>query len=438
MGRRPNNIPQELWEKKYELPGFDESEAEEAYLYQLTLPQLKVLCSRYKSYGLRVSGKKPDLLESLVRLSDEKSRWTFKQPAKRTHKGLQPGTRKTSTKRKYKQRLEEKGVIFTESSHTKHIRGMRKRTEAEMDTEMDYIDRYMALHPEYYQPMQPTPQISVEPKPSLVAQIGDVMETKLHQFARSIGHHSLTDVVTEPQPMVLPSLSSFLPPPPVPAPLSHSNAALPPPPSTPSISHSHLNLIDEVSTSTQTPRAVFSASAFQSSPEATTPLDYPSASMDNPLSTAQPRIKTLRIWVGTPKETVLVFDQTQLPEPPSLTFCKDLDELGRLWCETNPGFCEDECVLKISGRGIAYQHWRNVFKHGSKTSPDTRWEGLRKKWDVWRVIGVYYTAQGKEAFWNEFTVDGSRLRQTAILEILCARSPNSTKGLNGNGKAVGT
>uniref|UniRef100_A0A0W0FWW2 SAP domain-containing protein n=1 Tax=Moniliophthora roreri TaxID=221103 RepID=A0A0W0FWW2_MONRR len=401
--RGAKNIPAELWDKKFELPSIDENQPEGVYLYQLSLPQLKALCLRYRgSYGLKVSGNKSDLLQSLLDLSGDRQRWNSNQPAaKRTHKGQQPGSKKSSTKRGYKQRLEATGVILPPTDTTTQ-RVKKTRTEADMDSEMAYIKLYMSRHREYYKPMPPIAGDKLHTsKQDLATRINNIdakldllVDSRTHQMPDTTDQAPLS--ITAPPP-IIPSTSSPHPVPPL------SSIVAPVPDTT--------SVISTGSNTTSQP------------PTRPIPEREHASDGDN-----LPRMKTLCIWPGTKHEKVLVFDQTKVPTPPSISFHKNLDKLGCLWSEANPGFNEEDCIVKIGDHRIAYQHWPTVFKHKVKHLEDRRWKKLRKTWDVWCLIGQYYTTQGKEKFWEEFTIDGKPMSQTAIADILRKRSPNSKKG----------
>uniref|UniRef100_A0A0W0GCQ4 Uncharacterized protein n=1 Tax=Moniliophthora roreri TaxID=221103 RepID=A0A0W0GCQ4_MONRR len=336
------------------------------------------------------------------------------QPAaKCMHKGQQLGSKKSSTKWGYKQHLEATGVILPPTdTTTQHVK--KTHTEADMNSEIAYIKLYMGHHCEYYKPM---PLIasdnSCTSKQDLATWISNI-DAKLDLLVDSQTQQRLD--ITGQTPLYitappLPPLSITLS-----APLSHLVPALssvvalvPAPVSTP-IS----DAVSVTSTASNTTSQPFS--------ESTPDPEYV------PDDGNTPRMKTLCIWAGTEHEKVLVFNQKKVPTPPSISFHKNLDELGRLWSKGNLGFDKKDCVVKIKNHGIAYQHWPIVFKHKVKHSEDQQWKKLRKSWDVWQVIGVYYTQQGKEKFWKEFLVDSKHMGQTRIAEILRARSPNSKKG----------
>ncbi|EEB90829.1 hypothetical protein MPER_10917 [Moniliophthora perniciosa FA553] len=401
--RGAKNIPAELWDKMYVLPSIDENQPEGVYLYQLSLSQLKALCLRYRGfYGLKVSGNKSDLLQSLLDLSEDKQRWNSNQPAaKRTHKGQQPGSKKSSTKWGYKQRLEAAGVILPPTDTTTQ-RIKNTRTEADMDSEMAYIKLYMSRHQEYYKLMPPIASAnSRTSKQDLATQINNI-DAKLDLLVDSRTHR-IPDTMDQAPPSIT-----------IPPPIIPSTSSLQP----------------VLASSTIAVPVTDTASIISTGSDITS-QSYPGQVSEQegaPDGNNSPRMKTLHIWPGTEHEKILVFDQTKVPTPPSISFHKNLDELGRLWSKANPGFNEKDCVVKIGDHGIAYQHWPTVFKHKVKNLEDRRWKKLRKTWDVWRLIGQYYTTQGKKKFWEEFTIDGKPMSQTAIAEILRVRSPNSKKG----------
>ncbi|KAL0057957.1 hypothetical protein AAF712_015385 [Marasmius tenuissimus] len=135
--------------------------------------------------------------------------------------------------------------------------------------------------------------------------------------------------------------------------------------------------------------------------------------------------------------TRLEFLQSEVPDPGFISFAADIDRLGRTWTESYSGFREDECHLKISGRGIALEHWPAVYKLSTKTpggGSDKRWEGLKKLWNKWRWIGIRYTESTPDDFWDEFSTEARTLSllDWAIQERIRRRGQLPVLGVDAN------
>uniref|UniRef100_A0A0W0GBW7 SAP domain-containing protein n=1 Tax=Moniliophthora roreri TaxID=221103 RepID=A0A0W0GBW7_MONRR len=104
---------------------------------------------------------------------------------------------------------------------------------------------------------------------------------------------------------------------------------------------------------------------------------------------------------------------------------EDLDKLGRMWDDKNPDFNEKECLLRIGNpeRGVPMKYWGDVLKLESPDPQDNCWEVWKCKLYPWSLIREYYNKVRKSAFWEEFTVDGCKLCQTAIYQDLLKRQP---------------
>ncbi|EEB88992.1 hypothetical protein MPER_12965 [Moniliophthora perniciosa FA553] len=103
----------------------------------------------------------------------------------------------------------------------------------------------------------------------------------------------------------------------------------------------------------------------------------------------------------------------------------DLDDLVRWRDDINSYFNDKECLLWIGKpeRGVPMKYWGDVLKRESPDSWDNRWDIWKRKLYPWSLIGEYYNKVGKNAFWQEFSVDGCKLCQTAIYRDLLKRQP---------------
>ncbi|EEB89667.1 hypothetical protein MPER_12212 [Moniliophthora perniciosa FA553] len=175
MSRGAASIPPELLKKKFHLPSLESEggEPEEFYLYKLTVPQLKDLCRRYNE---KRSGNKADLLKRLLDLSENRDNWKlFKPVAKRTHKGEQPGSKKSRKRARRRNQETSQSTVPTIRSIAHGTKDTR--TKAEIEEQRALAREILAEHPEYSKPFQP-PAAKVPKKQTLSTQI-DGLEAKV-------------------------------------------------------------------------------------------------------------------------------------------------------------------------------------------------------------------------------------------------------------------
>ncbi|KAJ3914223.1 hypothetical protein F5877DRAFT_18082, partial [Lentinula edodes] len=139
------------------------------------------------------------------------------------------------------------------------------------------------------------------------------------------------------------------------------------------------------------------------------------------------------ITIGSGK--IVQFKESELSEPPSITFATNIPRLDRVWDDERPNWDPEDCgkrLLSINGIPIALRYWRDVFS-GKKSSV---WASLKKIWSEWKVsvfssngslfnmfsqkyVAERYRASGPVEFWKEFSfVDGRRFHWKAISDQL--------------------
>ncbi|KAH9026893.1 hypothetical protein EDB84DRAFT_1272925, partial [Lactarius hengduanensis] len=110
----------------------------------------------------------------------------------------------------------------------------------------------------------------------------------------------------------------------------------------------------------------------------------------------------------------LCFSRQSVPDPPSISFAKDLPRLVRTWDDSSPEWCPSEAVLRIHGEPIALKHWPAVYCYGKSG----QWAGTKKNWANWRYIATSWKELTEDGFWRKFTADGQPMSYTAICEAL--------------------
>ncbi|KAH9007915.1 hypothetical protein EDB85DRAFT_1884154, partial [Lactarius pseudohatsudake] len=121
-------------------------------------------------------------------------------------------------------------------------------------------------------------------------------------------------------------------------------------------------------------------------------------------------LEYLQLGNGTP----LCFSRQSVPDPPSISFAKDLPRLVRMWDDSSPEWRPSEAVLHIQGEPIALKHWPAVYRYGKSR----QWAGTKKNWANWRYIATSWNELMEHGFWRKFTADGQPMSYTAICEAL--------------------
>ncbi|KAH9164833.1 hypothetical protein EDB89DRAFT_2067853 [Lactarius sanguifluus] len=110
----------------------------------------------------------------------------------------------------------------------------------------------------------------------------------------------------------------------------------------------------------------------------------------------------------------LCFEKQSVPDPPLVSFAKDLPRLMRTWDDSSPEWTPSEAVLRIQGEPIALKHWPTVYRYGKSG----QWACTKKNWAHWRDIATSWQELTETGFWQKFTADGQPMSYTAICEAL--------------------
>jgi hypothetical protein len=117
-----------------------------------------------------------------------------------------------------------------------------------------------------------------------------------------------------------------------------------------------------------------------SSPPLTMTLSQATAPCERPPTFPAPTpgpVKELKLANGRS----LFFEKQRVPDPPSISFAKDLPRMMRMWDDNLPEWNPSDAVLRIRGEPIALKHWPEVYRYGKSS----QWEGTKKNWAHWRV-----------------------------------------------------
>ncbi|KAH8997084.1 hypothetical protein EDB86DRAFT_2828856 [Lactarius hatsudake] len=110
----------------------------------------------------------------------------------------------------------------------------------------------------------------------------------------------------------------------------------------------------------------------------------------------------------------LCFEKQSVPDPPLISFVRDLPRLMRTWDDSSPEWTPSEAVLRIQGEPIALKHWPTVYRYGKSG----QWACTKKNWAHWRDIATSWQELTETGFWQKFTADGQPMSYTAICEAL--------------------
>jgi hypothetical protein len=117
-----------------------------------------------------------------------------------------------------------------------------------------------------------------------------------------------------------------------------------------------------------------------------------------------------------------------VPDPPALSFVRDLERLYRVWDDNYPQW-DNSSPLHIRGNSIALVYWPKVYRYQGTR----QWTGIKQRWFEWKVrtdflplfttltafaksLVTEYRALGSEEFWAKYSSDGKPLPITNILK----------------------
>ncbi|KAL0060913.1 hypothetical protein AAF712_012308 [Marasmius tenuissimus] len=371
-------------------------------LDEMTVPELKELC---RELSLSPTGTKSVLLERLKEFSGSPGKWDVVKPgARRSHKGPRKGSQAASKHVSQQRRLAQFGCANSvEGQNLEALKHNDPRTQDEIQYMLQFCARYVTEHPEIQAPRPKKPQ-ATEPASKVIdaraiSKQLDGLSSRLDAFM--LGNngppaHSF--------PLLQPVVSSESPSPysvfsadPIPIPSSsHSAEAAPPAPT------SSLLQPPSASTSTQNLTSI---------------------------SETNDPIKTLTIASGL----TLNYRLSEVPDPRSISYAKDIERLARQWSDDSPGFNADDCEVKIQGHGIALKYWPDVFGVKPKGSLDRRWGSMKATHNKWKwVASEYLGHDSREEFWAKFQKEGKpngRMSYTEIVRALQERRKASASVL---------
>ncbi|KAI3596604.1 hypothetical protein WG66_003411 [Moniliophthora roreri] len=359
-------------QRVFDFPGATGDEIEQLKIYTFK-NQLKELCSKY---GLRKFGNVDMLCTRLVEFSEN---WDQRSNQCNSDKPIGSPVlvvhiRVLRSRRWQKEQVEELRVTFTKDTRTKEQKHARvEETVADPLAILQCINNKLDVVVRQQQHLNPT------------------LSTIIPLATPRLSTNPMTPPVNLTQPI---SMSSVSPPQltTVPDPCPHLQS-----------------LLTHTTTVTQ-PTA--SQATVQQTPSASSSSAFGFMQPDLGLTHPDAKWKCIVLYVN-------------VVDPIVPKFTKDLDKLGRMWDDKNPDFNEKECLLRIGNpeRGVPMKYWGDVLKLESPDPQDNCWEVWKCKLYPWSLIREYYNKVRKSAFWEEFTVDGCKLCQTAIYQDLLKRQP---------------
>lgn len=78
--------------------------------------------------------------------------------------------------------------------------------------------------------------------------------------------------------------------------------------------------------------------------------------------------------------SVFTFTQSQVPDPPAISFATDIPRLNAMW-DDNPNHWRGESVPVIEGFPIPLVYWPEIYRYGKKN----QWKGTKGKWFEWKA-----------------------------------------------------
>lgn len=118
--------------------------------------------------------------------------------------------------------------------------------------------------------------------------------------------------------------------------------------------------------------------------------------------------------------TVMV---SAIPDPPNISYHKDIDKLSRIWDDTLPFWTPDETPFSIAVPfsavnekiHVALIYWPQIYMKGRPQ----HWDHAKKSWSEWKFVMERYRASTPTHFWSEFSDDtGKRLPFSKIATLL--------------------
>lgn len=114
-----------------------------------------------------------------------------------------------------------------------------------------------------------------------------------------------------------------------------------------------------------------------------------------------------------------------IPDPPNISYHKDIDKLSRIWDDTLPFWTPDETPFSIAVPfsavnekiHVALIYWPQIYMKGRPQ----HWDHAKKSWSEWKFVMERYRASTPAKFWSEFSDDtGNRLPFSKIATLLRA------------------
>ncbi|KAJ8072293.1 hypothetical protein PM082_015852 [Marasmius tenuissimus] len=364
-------------------------------LDDMTVPELKEICRELSLSPTRV---KSVLLERLKEFSGNPGKWNVTKPgARRAHKGPRNGSQAASKHLSQQRRLAQFGCgDAVQGQNLEDLKHNDPRTQQEIHDLLQFCARYVTEHPEIQAP---------RPKKSAVTESANkVIDARALSKQLDGLSNRLDAFMLGNQGPPVHSLPSSQPP-------SSSHIQLS---SVPSLAHP----LAATTPSVPCPPAALpnTLAASSSSLPPSAPM---SARTSLITSDASDPMKTLTIASGL----TLNYRLSEVQDPRSISYAKDIERLARQWSDDHPHFKSDDCEVTIQGHGIALKYWPDVFGVKPKGSCDRRWSSMKATHNEWKwVASEYLRHDSGEDFWAKFQNDkkpDKRMSYTEIVRALC-------------------
>ena len=87
------------------------------------------------------------------------------------------------------------------------------------------------------------------------------------------------------------------------------------------------------------------------------------------------------VEVRVSNETVLRVSRSIIPDPPLISYAKDIGKLNRVWDNTSPFWSPKEAPFQIEGTPVALIYWKELYAYGKAG----HWKATKSKWADWKV-----------------------------------------------------
>lgn len=129
------------------------------------------------------------------------------------------------------------------------------------------------------------------------------------------------------------------------------------------------------------------------------------------------------VQIRVAHDRMLMVKVSAIPDPPNVSYHKDIDKLSRIWDDTLPFWSPHEAPFSIAVPfstvnekiHVALIYWPQIYMKGRPQ----HWDHAKKSWSEWKFVMECYRASTPAGFWSEFSDHtGKRLPFSTIARLL--------------------